>query len=91
MVLPQRGTRVSLIDSELVEEARFMREQLEKPWFGLPRKLSVDKFADLELNLSEQRESIEKHDGKHMFDLDEAFHRILFEGRRKVGTWNVQR
>ena len=38
VVLPQRGTRVSLIDSELVEEARFMREQLEKPWFGLPAK-----------------------------------------------------
>ena len=29
-VLPQRGTFVSLIDTALVEEARFMREQLEK-------------------------------------------------------------
>ncbi|MBW7460606.1 GntR family transcriptional regulator, partial [Paenibacillus sepulcri] len=27
-ILPQRGTFVSLIDLELVEEARFMREQL---------------------------------------------------------------
>ena len=46
VVLPQRGTRVSLIDSELVEEARFMREQLEKavvrlacesfPWINSP-------------------------------------------------------
>src|SRR5262249_9041063 len=28
-IYPQRGTVVSLIDLELVEEARFMREQLE--------------------------------------------------------------
>lgn len=90
VVLPQRGTRVSLIDSELVEEARFMREQLEKAVVRLAcESFPDDKFAELEHNLSEQRESIEKHDGKHMFELDEAFHRILFVGCRKVGTWNV--
>ena len=91
VVLPQRGTRVSLIDSELVEEARFMREQLEKAVVRLAcESFPEDKLAELEHNLSERRESIEKNDGKHMFELDEAFHRILFEGRRKVGTWNVR-
>ncbi|MDZ4938382.1 GntR family transcriptional regulator, partial [Clostridium perfringens] len=78
VVLPQRGTRVSLIDSELVEEARFMREQLEKAVVRLAcESFPEDKLAELEQNLSEQSESIAKHDGKHMFELDEAFHRIL--------------
>ncbi|GAB6927761.1 GntR family transcriptional regulator [Paenibacillus sp. JCM 10914] len=90
VVLPQRGTRVSLIDSELVEEARFMREQLERAVV----RLACDEFPDnklieLDENLARQQESIEQHDGKHMFELDESFHRILFEGCRKVGTWNV--
>lgn len=90
IVLPQRGTRVSLIDPELVEEARFMREQLEKAVIRLAcQQFPDDKLAELEDNLDRQKESIERHDGKEMFELDEAFHRILFEGCRKTGTWNV--
>lgn len=90
IVLPQRGTRVSLIDPELVEEARFMREQLEKAVIRLAcQQFPDDKLAELEDNLDRQKESIERHDGKEMFELDEAFHRILFEGCRKQGTWNV--
>ncbi|MGM1045579.1 transcriptional regulator, GntR family [Paenibacillus uliginis N3/975] len=90
LVLPQRGTRVSLIDPELVEEARFMREQLEKAVIRLAcESFPEDKLAELEANLAQQKESIERHDGKQMFELDEAFHRILFEGCRKQGTWNV--
>ncbi|KKO53929.1 GntR family transcriptional regulator [Paenibacillus sp. DMB20] len=90
IVLPQRGTRVSLIDPELVEEARFMREQLEKAVIRLAcQQFPDDKLAELEDNLARQKESIERHDGKEMFELDEAFHRILFEGCRKQGTWNI--
>lgn len=90
LVLPQRGTKVSLIDSDLVEEARFMREQLEKAVIRLACEAFPEtKLEELEANLAEQKESIERHDGKQMFELDEAFHRILFEGCRKQGTWNV--
>lgn len=90
LVLPQRGTKVSLIDSELVEEARFMREQLEKAVIRLAcEAFPENKLEELEANLAEQKESIEHHDGKRMFELDESFHRILFEGCRKQGTWNI--
>lgn len=90
LVLPQRGTRVSLIDSELVEEARFMREQLEKAVIRLAcEHFQEDKLAVLEHNVSMQLESMQQQDGKRMFELDEEFHRILFEGVRKQGTWNV--
>lgn len=90
LVLPQRGTKVSLIDSELVEEARFMREQLEKAVIRLAcEAFPENKLKELEANLAEQKKSIEHHDGKRMFELDESFHRILFEGCRKQGTWNI--
>ncbi|WP_138755344.1 GntR family transcriptional regulator [Paenibacillus sinopodophylli] len=89
-VLPQRGTFVSLIDTALVEEARFMREQLEKAiillacsHFPLPSLLA------LEQNLHEQQICLDSKDDKSMFELDEAFHRILFDGCGKTNIWKI--
>ncbi|AET58852.1 GntR family transcriptional regulator [Paenibacillus terrae] len=90
LVFPQRGTKVSLIDTMLVEEARFMREQLECAVIRLAcTDFSAGWLAKLEANLVQQRESIERHEGRRLFDLDEAFHRILFEGCGKLATWGV--
>lgn len=87
-VLPQRGTFVSRIDRELVEEARFMREQLERAVIRLACKsLPADSLASLEENLLLQKASMEREDDKRMFELDELFHRTLFEGCRKLNTW----
>ncbi|WP_139995693.1 GntR family transcriptional regulator [Paenibacillus paridis] len=89
-VLPQRGTFVSLIDTGLVEEARFMREQLEKAVIRLACSDFPEAFlARLEENLSNQQECIRKKDDKSMFELDEHFHRILFEGCSKSNTWSL--
>lgn len=87
-VLPQRGTFVSRIDRELVEEARFMREQLERAVIRLACKsLPADSLTSLEENLLLQKASMEREDDKRMFELDELFHRTLFEGCRKLNTW----
>ncbi|RUS43806.1 GntR family transcriptional regulator [Cohnella sp. AR92] len=89
-VLPQRGTYVSLIDPELVEEARFMREQLEKAVVRLAcASFPGDKLEELRANLKEQRSSMERQDDKRLFELDESYHRTLFEGCRKLNTWSV--
>lgn len=90
VVLPQRGTRVSLIDPDLVLEAQFMREQLERAVIRLAcKQFPEELLAELSNNLSQQQESLMKHDGTAMFELDEQFHRILFEGVNKLGTWGV--
>lgn len=90
IVLPQRGTRVSLINSEMVEEARFIREQLERAVIRLAcSSFPEDRMAELEHNLSRQQTCIEEKDGHTMFELDEAFHRIWFEGCRKQVAWSV--
>ncbi|WP_028558675.1 GntR family transcriptional regulator [Paenibacillus pinihumi] len=89
-ILPQRGTYVSLIDTSLVEEARFMREQLERAVI----KQACDRFPQEQLiklqgNLALQKLSVENQDYKKMFELDEEFHRTIFEGCGKSYTWGV--
>lgn len=89
-IFPQRGTNVSLIDLELVEEARFMREQLETAVIRLACiSFPAERLTAMRHNLALQRACVESQDYKTMFDLDEAFHRTLFEGCRKSNTWAV--
>lgn len=89
-VLPQRGTFVSLIDTELVEEGRFMREQLERSVIRLAcEHFPPDSLALLDLNLRQQQDCMKNHQDKGMFEWDEAFHRILFNGCRKSNIWTL--
>ncbi|MBN2983056.1 MULTISPECIES: GntR family transcriptional regulator [Cohnella] len=87
-VLPQRGTFVSLIDPNQVEEARFMREQLEKAVIRLAcDEFPAESLEALRSNLRKQLEGMERQDDMALFELDEAFHRTLFEGCGKLNTW----
>jgi DNA-binding GntR family transcriptional regulator len=89
-IYPQRGTTVSLIDPDLVEEARFMREQLERAVIRLASQSFPDEFlSKLHMNVSLQKVSMDHQDYKQMFELDEAFHRTIFEGCKKSNTWAV--
>lgn len=89
-VLPQRGTFVSLIDTALVDEARFMREHLESAVIQLAcRQFQAEVLNRLEANVREQLETVERKEYKSMFELDQQFHRLLFEGCGKLGTWNA--
>src|SRR5690606_2406407 len=90
MVLPQRGTLVSLIDRELVEEARFMRNQLECAVVELAcEDISKDTLIQLELNLQQQKLTLQQESVDHMFKLDQQFHALLFAGVHKTNTWNT--
>ena len=70
-VYPQKGTRVSLIDLDLVEEARFMRENLEKA----VAELACEGFPEeamfkLEQNVKMQELSIAQKNYESLFELD---------------------
>lgn len=89
-IYPQRGTVVSLIDLELVEEARFMREQLERAVIRLAcGSFPAEQIQALQTNLLLQEACVQEQNYKKMFDLDEAFHRIIFDGCSKINTWAV--
>jgi len=89
-VLPQRGTLVSLIDSSLVEEARFMRSQLECAIIELACQSFPDaSIHQLEQNLMQQKDCLAREDVDHIFTLDHQYHAILFAGTNKMHTWNT--
>ncbi|MBR2565920.1 MAG: GntR family transcriptional regulator [Paenibacillus sp.] len=89
-VYPQRGTYVSLIQVDLVEEARFMREQLERAVIRLAcEHFPAEQFAALEQNLTQQQQCQHEPDDGRMFQLDEEFHSTLFAGCNKSKTWTV--
>ncbi|MFB6468160.1 GntR family transcriptional regulator [Cytobacillus sp. Hz8] len=91
-IFPQKGSFVSLIDYSLVEEAQFMREQLELAVM----KLACESFPNAELinletNLKKQEIYVREKDSKELFNLDEEFHYIFFKGCKKERVWdNIQ-
>jgi DNA-binding GntR family transcriptional regulator len=89
-ILPQRGTYVSQIDLDQVEEARFIREVLESAVLKLATQgIPESALKKLDQNLDAQRECLVTKDLSRYFELDEAFHRTIFEGVNKLRTWVV--
>ncbi|QTN00477.1 FCD domain-containing protein [Sediminibacillus dalangtanensis] len=91
-VYPQSGTRVSQIDLSLVEEGRFVRENIERAIVKEAcSNFGEDQLFQLETNLTMQDLCLEKGTHHRLFELDEAFHRLLFEGSGKQRTWEMIR
>jgi DNA-binding GntR family transcriptional regulator len=83
-IYPQKGTYVSLINLNIVEEARFLRLTLEKAIVKLAcRDITDQHLIDLEENLKLQEFYIRNQKFDKALDLDNQFHRILFKSCRK--------
>lgn len=77
-VLPQRGTRVTLINLAMCQQAIFLRRALE----GEAMRLIAPDIDDLliarlEDNLRAQDIAVQQGDGLRFFEHDHAFHQIL--------------
>jgi Transcriptional regulators len=89
-IYPQKGTVVSLIDLSAVEEARFLRENLERAVVKLAcEEFPQEKIFSLEMNLKFQEMYMGTRDSKQLFKADEEFHRIIFEGCDKRRIWST--
>ena len=87
-IYPQKGTVISLIDLSAVEEGRFLREHLERAVVKEACiEFSQENILALEMNLKLQKMYIENHDYKKLFETDEEFHKIIFEGCNKKRIW----
>ncbi|MCK0473138.1 GntR family transcriptional regulator [Halalkalibacter sp. APA_J-10(15)] len=89
-VYPQRGSFVTFIDLNHVEEARFIREHLERAVL----ETACDEFdqsalAKLEVNIHMQRKCVEMKDYEQFFQLDEQFHQTIASGCNKNRVWNI--
>ncbi|MCR4944650.1 MAG: GntR family transcriptional regulator [Clostridium sp.] len=88
-VKPQSGTYVSLIDLDLVQEARFMRFTLEEKVLKEACENFDEKyFVELEKNLYAQQIIAEMDGGEKEFHkLDNHFHELFFLGVNKGNVW----
>lgn len=87
-IIPQKGSYVSLIDPEQVEEVRFCRESLEKEII----RLACTSFAKQDLfkirsSLTLQALCIHEKKYVSFFALDEEMHGIIFTACRKSRIW----
>ncbi len=88
-IYPQKGTCISLIDMEIVNESRFMRCILEKAIV----ELSCDMLSDkdkmaLEENVHLQEFCVSRKDYKRLLSLDDSFHKLLFKACNKERIHN---
>ena len=79
-IQPQRGTFVTLIDYEYVEEVRFLRSVVEKEIAGMACGCLTEEYEDqLEENLVLQDFCLRKKNFQRFLKLDKSFHKLLFD------------
>lgn len=88
-VKPQAGTYVSLIDWNLIEEAIFIRYNLEREALKEAcQNFSGDILMEMEKCLFAQKLVAQKGDNLLEFhNLDKEFHKLLFVGINKSNVW----
>ena len=89
-VLPQRGSRIALIDYDLVDEARFAREVLETAILDqVCQRATAAEISQLRQNVRLQMMSQEPgmEESLSMMELDDAFHEMLYRIARKENIY----
>lgn len=89
-ILPQRSSRVSLIDIDTVEEGIFLRYHVE---LGILREAALRAdtagLSALRENLACQEKALAEGRFSDFNDLDNAFHRQLYNMANKPWAWDI--
>lgn len=87
--IPQSGTYVSKIDLQSADNARFVREQLERKIF-IETTAKIDKKGKkiLEAILEEQGNAALRQDREAFFHFDNVFHQTCFEICDRLEIWH---
>lgn len=89
-IFPQRGSFISLIDSDLVEEARFLRLTLESAMVELACDVAKEEdIIALEENLKLQEFYTDNNKKEKQLLLDNEFHELLFKINNKTFTYEL--
>lgn len=79
-VYPQSGCRISLINENLINEARFFRMSLEcSVVMEAAARATEQDIQDLKENMALQRFYLENHYHEKLLEADNQFHQKLFE------------
>lgn len=91
-ILPQRGSLVTLIDMNLVNEAVFVRSTLESSVVELACKNATEQDINvLEENVNLQEFYYSKQNVEKLMELDDAFHKELYKIANKTLCYSVVR
>ena len=91
-VYPQRGSAVSLIDYEMVEEACFMRRVLECAVVEEAcRNITSEDKVELEDNVALQERCLAGGRLEALMQLDNELHALLFRIARKEHSWELMK
>lgn len=89
-IVPQKVTRVTLLDEKLVEQGRFLRETIELAIVDLAcQGLEDAVLTKLETNLAEQEAVAKEKDILAFFDKDTTFHKLLFSAVGKETVYEA--
>ncbi|MEW4412536.1 GntR family transcriptional regulator [Clostridium sp. AN503] len=92
-ILPQRGSYITKIDYNLIEETRFMRMVLENAVVELACSQGMEEqyLESMKENLVQQQVHLMSTDNALLLKLDNDFHRIIFQSVNKMGIYEVIR
>lgn len=83
-IYPQRGSYISLIDPDLVEESRFLREVLDTAVIELACDVATEAdLAKLEENVKLQEFYLDNFVPDKIMELDNEFHKMIFTMTKK--------
>ncbi len=90
-IYPQKGSLVSFIDLESVEQIIYLRSTLEKEILKeLSHEMPMKGLHDLKNILGTQKDCIDAVDGFEQFmHLDDAFHKKMFELAGRSFLWDL--
>lgn len=89
-VFPKKSSFVSKIDLDYVEEGVLIRESIETNILRhLITNISATYINLLKNNLKQQEEALEKGDIVKMWNLDNAYHKIMFLAASKPWSWEI--
>lgn len=88
--IPQKGTKVSPINVKRVSQERFLRESLElaviEPFLA---NVNKEDYKTLRTNIEEQKKSWNQRDYVGFVQLDNQFHKALFEVAEQQLSWEL--
>jgi GntR family transcriptional regulator, rspAB operon transcriptional repressor len=89
-ILPQKGTYVSFIDIDNVEEAKFLRETMDTAVIKIAcTEFAAEKMFELQSNIMLQKLCLSENNHAKFFELNEAFHQTIFIGCKKARIWTL--
>ncbi len=90
-VRPQKGSYVSRIDYDLVEESRFLRSVVESEVFRLAaqKPLPDEFFREMQENTEELKRAYAHGDNEGILRLDNAFHEMAYRAAGKSRTFGI--